>query len=152
MSRLIFQKLSRSPRIPTRRYFKLWTVAVLADQKVEQTLLIRVVDRLEIIQLNERYRGKQGVTNVLSFPFQPLLVDDVRAESKFLGEVILCAPVINLEARQLNQHYLNYWAHLVIHGTLHLLGFDHETLAKARVMERLEAVYLRRLGYSVDFF
>ena len=93
--------------------------------------------------LNQRYRGKDGATNVLSFPYAPL----PGVNSALMGDVVICAPVVEVEAREQGKRPEVHWAHMVVHGMLHLQGFDHETEHQAIKMERVETDILTGLGY-----
>ncbi len=106
-------------------------------------LSIRITDNEESASLNQTYRAKSGPTNVLSFPAE------IPAEtgSGLLGDVVICAPLVQLEATQQNKSEEAHWAHLVIHGVLHLLGHDHQELAEAAQMEALETDLLGHLGF-----
>ena len=103
-------------------------------------ITLRIVGRAEGRRLNARYRGRDYATNVLSFPYG-------RLAGRLSGDIVLCAPVIAREAREQGKSLDAHFAHLVIHGVLHLRGHDHEKAADAERMERLERAALRRLGY-----
>jgi probable rRNA maturation factor len=105
---------------------------------------LHIVGLRESAWLNARYRGKRGATNVLSFPF----VAPPGARSDLLGDVVICAPLVRREARQQGKDERAYWAHMVVHGILHLRGYDHDTDAQAAVMERREAGVLQSLGFG----
>jgi probable rRNA maturation factor len=105
---------------------------------------VRVVGAAESRRLNARYRGKDKPTNVLSFPPAPLPV----RESRPLGDLVICAQVVRSEAQEQRKPLKAHWAHLVVHGALHLIGYDHEREAEARRMERREIAVLRRLGFA----
>ncbi len=117
--------------------------AQLAAGDISASLTIAIVDAQEAQRLNREYRGKDRPTNVLSFPAE--LPEAVRAslDAPPLGDLALCAPVVAAEARDQGKEPMHHWAHLVIHGVLHLLGYDHEDAAGAADMESLE---IRRLG------
>ena len=104
---------------------------------------IRVVGSAASRRLNGRYRGKDGPTNVLSFPAAPL----ERQLEGSLGDLVICAPVVAAEAHGQCKSLPGHWAHMVVHGVLHLHGFDHGTAREARVMEGLEVEILRGFGY-----
>jgi probable rRNA maturation factor len=113
---------------------------------------VRVVGSAESRRLNARYRGKDKPTNVLSFspPFA-LRASGGRPserEQRPLGDLVICAQVVRSEARQQGKHLQAHWAHLVVHGALHLIGYDHEREAEAKRMERREIAVLRRLGFA----
>lgn len=117
------------------------TVGLQSREHAEVT--IRLVDELEITQLNSIYRKKDKPTNVLSFPVD--LPPDV--EDDLLGDIVICASVIDQEAKQQHKTYEQHFAHMVIHGCLHLLGYDHVTEEQANVMEPLEIKLLAELNY-----
>lgn len=124
-----------------------WVKAViaglaLADRAVELT--VRVVGEAEGVQLNRDYRHGAGATNVLSFPF----AGAAALEPVLLGDVVICAPVVRREAAQQGKEPMAHWAHMVVHGTLHLLGYDHLDTADAERMEALEKSTLKSLGFS----
>lgn len=120
----------------------LWVNTVLADQKLdEQELTVRVVDADESQMLNHQYRQKDKPTNVLSFPFEA----PPGIEINLLGDLVICADIVEQEAAAQNKAVMHHWAHLVVHGTLHLLGFDHENDQDAQQMENLEVKLLAKL-------
>ena len=123
-----------------------WVEAVLAAEKnvVEVELTVRIVGVDEITDLNTRYRHKTGPTNILSFPFEA----PPGVELNLLGDLVIAAPVVDSEARQQNKTESAHWAHMVVHGTLHLLGYDHQGPAEAEDMEAREISILHSLGYS----
>ncbi len=106
---------------------------------------VRVVGEKEMTDLNQRYRHKSGPTNVLSFEYD---APQPRVRIPFLGDIVVCAPVVHQEAIAQGKDKEAHWAHLVIHGSLHLLGFDHEEPGAAHTMEALEASILVHLGYA----
>ena len=110
------------------------------------SLTVRIVDRAESEYLNTTYRGvlgKQGPTNVLAFPLE---MPDAEGASNYLGDVVICAPVVTDEARRQGKRRTDHWAHMVIHGILHLAGYDHEGEREAAVMESYERELLGELG------
>lgn len=120
------------------------TEALTFEQHGDTELTIRFVSEAESAQLNEQYRHKSGATNVLSFPFDA----PAEVEINLLGDLIICTAVVMSEARQQQKQELAHWAHMVIHGTLHLLGYDHLTEAEANIMESKEITILSQLGYA----
>ena len=110
---------------------------------VHDELCIRVVGNAESHRLDLQFRGKDKPTNVLSFPASTA----EQAQSGALGDLVICAPVVAAEAREQGKPLVAHWAHMVVHGTLHLLGYDHERPRAARRMEGLEVEILRGLGY-----
>lgn len=107
-------------------------------------LSIRITNRDEAALFNETYRGKSGPTNVLSFTANP----PPEAESGLLGDIVICAPLVLEEARQQGKDEQAHWSHLIVHGVLHLLGYDHQNETDAAQMEGLETAALARLGFA----
>mgnify|MGYP003386826676 FL=1 len=119
-----------------------WVKVAVASRKADVELTVRIVDEEESQQLNNTYRGKDQPTNVLSFPAElPEHID-----IPLLGDLIICAPVVASEAMEQHKPLIAHWAHMVIHGTLHLLGYDHIDDSDAEVMESLEIELLASLG------
>ncbi len=117
--------------------------AQLAMQETAGSLCVRVVDAEEGRMLNARYRGIDAPTNVLSFPS-----DTALPGQQHLGDVVVCASVVEKQARQQQKALADHYAHMVVHGVLHLRGFDHETDAQAQAMERLESAILGEVGIA----
>jgi probable rRNA maturation factor len=113
------------------------------DTGVAPTVCVRVVGNAESHRLNEGFRSKASPTNVLSFPAS----SEERLYDGALGDLVVCAPVVAREAREQGKPLSAHWAHMVVHGTLHLLGYDHEQPRAAGRMEKLEVEILRRLGF-----
>jgi len=133
-----------SDYLPDADQISFWANTALSSQNVSGEMTVRIVSTEEIAVLNEKYRHKSGLTNVLSFPADlPEMVD-----LPLLGDIILCAVVINLEAKNQNKTAPAHWAHIIVHGILHLLGFDHITHTEAKQMEPLETKILAGLGYA----
>src|SRR5688572_7884435 len=128
--------------LPASVSFRKWVAAALAGRIREADLAIRVVGTKEGRALNRHYRGKDYATNVLSFPAE--LPEGVRLP--LLGDIVLCAPVIAREAREQGKPLLAHYAHLTVHGTLHLLGWNHEDPRDAECMEQLEREILAEMG------
>ena len=144
---LDLQLKSRASHVPSTRAFRLWIATALAGQatgsRIELTL--RVVGPAEMRTLNREYRGKDYATNVLSFPFeQPA---GVALPVRVLGDIVLCAQTVQREAREQGKATQAHWAHLTVHGVLHLLGMDHDTKRHATVMEGIEIATLGALGF-----
>ena len=116
----------------------------LITKSAEMT--IRIVDKKESAKLNANYRHKNKPTNVLSFPFD--LPKEAFKNSPLLGDIIICAEVVNQEAQEQHKSPHAHWAHMVIHGVFHLLGFDHQTKRDAKVMESLEIKIMQTLGFA----
>lgn len=129
--------------VPPKADFLRWAGIALAGYPRPAELSIRVVDTAESAALNKRYRHKAGPTNVLSFPAQ--LPETLALP--LLGDVVICAPVVMHEAAAQGKASAAHWAHMVVHGVLHLLGYDHIEQADAEAMEALEREALGRLGY-----
>jgi probable rRNA maturation factor len=135
------QVASDEPGIPDESELEGWVeAAVDSSGRVdpgEMEVAIRIVDPDEIRTLNREYRGKDYATNVLSFPAGEI-AGLPAGEPRLLGDIVICAAVVAREAREQGKEPADHWAHMIVHGTLHLLGFDHETDAEAAVMEKLE--------------
>lgn len=138
---LDLQLAVESEGIPSREAFDAWVGAALSDRQ-EAELTVRVVENAESRELNRTYRGKDSATNVLSFPAD--LPPGI--EVPLLGDIVICAPLVADEAREQGKTPLDHWAHLTIHGVLHLLGYDHQDDAEAEEMEALEIRLLASLG------
>ena len=132
--------------VPAAASFRKWAAAALTGRIRAANLAIRLVDEKEGRALNHHYRGKDYATNVLSFPAElpEGLPDNVRLP--LLGDLVLCAPVIAREAREQGKPLNAHYAHLTVHGCLHLLGWDHEAPREAEAMEQLEREILAGLG------
>ena len=131
--------------IPSADSLAQWANAVLSAEELrEQEVTIRFTDEAESQQLNSDYRQKDKPTNVLSFPFEAPPGIDI----SLLGDLIICAPVISREAREQNKAVDHHYAHMTIHGILHLLGYDHITDEDAEVMESKEIEILSALGIA----
>jgi probable rRNA maturation factor len=122
-----------------------WARAALLGIEESGNLCIRVVGAVEMIDLNTRFRHQQGTTNVLSFGVDMVAPD---GDERMLGDVVICAPVVAAEAATQGKSVADHFAHLVVHGVLHLCGYDHETAAEAKVMERHEVAILSTLGVN----
>jgi probable rRNA maturation factor len=140
--RLDIGRRSRS-RIPAPALLARWATAALGSRAAGCELALNVVPPAEIRRLNRDYRGKDKPTNVLSFP--PAFVAPVVPRP--LGDVVICPAVLRAEAREQGKSEQAHWAHLVVHGVLHLVGYDHEDDADARRMERREIRVLKELGF-----
>ncbi len=123
---------------------RVWARAAVGALGKDAELTIRIVDEAESTRLNSRYRNKDGATNVLSFPFDAPAGVDV----PLLGDIVVCAPVVRREADQQSKSVNSHWAHMVVHGALHLLGFDHEQARDADEMEAKETRILADLGFD----
>lgn len=132
--------------VPSAVSFRKWVAAALHGRIREADLAIRIVGSKEGRALNRHFRGKDYATNVLSFPAElpEGLPEGVRLP--LLGDLVICAPVVAREAREQGKSLASHYAHLTVHGTLHLLGWDHEDEADALCMEQLEREILAGLG------
>lgn len=142
--RVAVQYATRAMHLPTPADFRTWAQSILQERRDSLELTIRVVDEAESAALNAQYRGKQGPTNVLSFGFDAPPGVDV----PLLGDLVICAPVVVREALEQGKPGQAHWAHMTIHGVLHLLGYDHQTPEQAQIMEALEIAALADLGYA----
>jgi probable rRNA maturation factor len=136
--------------LPSAVSFRRWVAAALDGRIREADLAIRIVDSKEGRALNRHYRGKDYATNVLSFPAD--MAEDVSlpkgVKMPLLGDLVLCAPVIAREAREQKKPLAAHYAHLTVHGALHLLGWDHADERDAECMEQLEREILATLGIA----
>ncbi|MEL0658770.1 rRNA maturation RNase YbeY [Psychromonas arctica] len=134
--------------LPELAQFEAWVSATLiaASEQLrdEAELTIRIVDNEESQQLNHQYREKDKSTNVLSFPFQ----NPPGITLPLLGDLVVCKEVVEKEATEQQKPLISHWAHMTIHGTLHLLGFDHIEEDEAEAMESIETKLMIELGYS----
>lgn len=135
---------ARRPWVPRRAQFTLWAGAALSGGASSAVLSVRVVGAARSRSLNAHYRRKDKSTNVLSFSGAGIGPDGLN----YLGELVICAPVVAQEATLQGKSRESHWAHMTVHGVLHLLGFDHEHDAEARKMEAREVQILDRLGFS----
>ncbi|UFN32014.1 rRNA maturation RNase YbeY [Xylella taiwanensis] len=134
-------------KLPATVSFRKWVAAALQGRIRKADLAIRIVDEKEGRVLNYHYRGKDYATNVLSFPAQlPDLPKGLKIP--LLGDVVICAPVVAREAAEQAKPLSAHYAHLTIHGTLHLLGWNHEDQQEAEAMEQLEREILANLGIN----
>lgn len=136
------QNASSANFLPASDQLRRWVEAALQRERAE--IVIRVVDSEEGAELNEHYRHKPGATNVLSFPFEP----PPGVATDILGDLVICAPVVEQEAAEQRKPLMAHWAHLVVHGVLHLQGFDHVEENEALTMESEEIAILNELGFA----
>jgi len=141
--------------VPTPEAIKNWCDLAIKEATVESEsdnyeILIRVVDETESAELNLKYRDKVGSTNVLSFtneiPDFMLDIPELNEQNKHLGDLVICQPVVVKEAADQNKTEKSHWAHLIVHGLLHLQGYDHIEDSDAKKMESLEIRILEQLG------
>lgn len=130
--------------LPDQTQIARWAESTLESCNRSGELVVRLTDADESAELNQRYRHKAGPTNVLSFPFEA----PPEVPVDHLGDLVICVPVVEREAGEQNKSLEAHFAHMVVHGTLHLLGYDHLEEAEAETMETLEIAILGRLGYD----
>jgi probable rRNA maturation factor len=143
------QSASTAP-VPDEDDIRHWVMATLTSQspaRQDTEISVRLVDIDEMAALNRTYRGKDGPTNVLSFP------SDLPQELALplLGDIVICVPVVHREAAQQGKPATAHWAHMTVHGTLHLLGYDHVEDDEATAMEALESAILAELDYPCPY-
>ncbi|MGC4012080.1 MAG: rRNA maturation RNase YbeY [Pseudomonas sp.] len=144
MLELDLQVASEATDLPSEADFRNWCTLALRQRQNDSELTIRVVDEAEGRELNKTWRHKDYATNVLSFPAD---VPDELLDIPLLGDLVICAPVVTREAAEQGKSAEAHWAHLVIHGCLHLLGYDHIDDVEAEEMEGLERELLAELGH-----
>ena len=141
------QMASASEEAPDPQSIERWIGAAIGDQRESTELSIRIVDAEEGQALNEQFRGSTGATNVLSFPFE----NESPEPLPLIGDIVICAPVVAKEAREQNKALNAHWAHMIIHGVLHLLGYDHQNETDANLMESLETDIMQGLGFPQPY-
>ncbi len=149
------QNVSRIKKIPTKNQFKTWIISALNSRINQAEITVRIVDEEESAQLNQQYRQKQGATNILSFPYKQLAINkkpttliEHQENTCLIGDLVICAPVVMQEATMQHKEVESHWAHLIVHGALHLLGHDHIKEDQATIMENLEIHILHSLGIN----
>jgi probable rRNA maturation factor len=135
------QLASESAQVPSAASLEAWAAAALGGDP--RDVCLRIVDREEGHRLNSAYRSIDKATNVLSFP-----VGELPSGAALLGDIVICAPVVEAEAREQDKSVEHHYAHMVVHGVLHLLGHDHEDDGEAQIMESEEVRVLRGLGIT----
>jgi probable rRNA maturation factor len=141
------QMASASEEAPDPQSIERWVGAAIGNQRESTELSVRIVDKEEGQSLNEQYRGSSGATNVLSFPFE----NESPELLPLIGDIVICAPVVAKEAVEQNKALNAHWAHMIIHGVLHLLGYDHQDDEQANVMETLETEIMQGLGFPPPY-
>jgi probable rRNA maturation factor len=147
------QFATKRAQVPHPSSLRTWATHALrysgySLQPTAYSLTLRVCGAAESRKLNRTWRGKDKPTNVLSFPYSEPTAYSLQPTAWQLGDLVLCAPVIAREARQQGKSLRAHWAHMVIHGVLHLSGYDHVKSRDAKTMEALEVEILARLGYQ----
>lgn len=133
-----------APNLPSQADFEQWASLAIGEAMPVVEMTIRIVDEAESQQLNNEYRGKDKPTNVLSFPFEA----PPGIELPLLGDLVICAPVVAREAQEQDKPLQAHWAHMVVHGCLHLLGYDHIEDDEAEEMESIETQLIESLGFT----
>ena len=144
MIELDLQVATQAKNLPAKESFQLWLDAVLLQYLKPFELTVRLVDTKESQSLNLQYRDKDKPTNVLSFPFE--VPDGI--DLPLLGDLVICTQVVEKEAIEQGKPLEAHWAHMVVHGCLHLLGYDHIDDDEAQEMESLEIDILAKLGFN----
>jgi probable rRNA maturation factor len=133
----VFESLGQ----PDQQQIQLWIDAALDGYDQDTEIVVRIVDERESAELNEQYRHKSGPTNILSFSVD--LPEGI--ELDLLGDLVICAPVLEKEALEQGKLLAHHWAHIIVHGVLHLLGYDHIDETQAELMENKEIAILNKL-------
>ena len=130
--------------LPTEEQIIQWLNVILPQFMDNAEITIRIVDEQESQQLNNTYRHKDKPTNVLSFPFE----SPIEIEVPLLGDLIICKQVVEAEAKEQDKSLTSHWAHMIVHGCLHLLGYDHILDEEAEEMENIEIDIMQQLGFN----
>lgn len=146
MHSIIIQLATDKNLAPKRSQLRKWAIAALNKKIASAEVTIRVVDENEMTELNSSYRQKSGATNVLSFPFT--VPEEVEFDIPILGDIVICADVVNREAEEQHKSRDAHWAHMIVHGIFHLLGYDHIIDQEAEIMESLEIQVLKTFGFE----
>ena len=146
MHRIHIQYITDKSLAPKSVLLRKWAKCALSQKKSSSEITIRIVDEKEIMALNKRYRRQNKPTNVLSFPFE--MPKEIEVDDIFLGDIVICAAVVNQEAKEQHKTQEAHWAHMIVHGIFHLLGYDHETDHDAMIMEKLETDVMITLGFN----
>lgn len=143
---ITIQNNSQAKDRPSEENLQTWIQTAIPEQTTQADITLRIIDIDEMTQLNTSYRSKPGPTNVLAFPYDP---DEAASDSEttLQGDIAICAPIVTQEATEQNKPLTAHWAHLTIHGTLHLCGYDHIDPNDADIMETLEIKLLKKLGF-----
>jgi probable rRNA maturation factor len=142
MNQVDIQYQSEQPGLPNPEKIQSWVDAALSDFGRDTEVVVRIVDEIESAQLNKQYRHKEGPTNVLSFP------SDLPENSglNLIGDLVICAPIVQRESWEQRKPVEHHWAHMIVHGVLHLVGFDHIKTQDAETMENKEIQILKQLN------
>ncbi len=142
--KITVQNCTKLSQIPTKKQFQQWGDATLLNSSTSADLTIRIVSPEESAALNKKFRHKSGPTNVLSFAYEPIPGEDPLS----LGDLVICAELVKEEAHIENKTFIERWAHMIVHGLLHLQGYDHEAQHEAQEMEAIEVKILQNLGFA----
>ncbi|MEE9451729.1 MAG: rRNA maturation RNase YbeY [Gammaproteobacteria bacterium] len=146
MTNIDLQIASKHSAIPNHKQFQQWANEALSHHDDDCEVCIRIVNKAESQKLNARYRHIDKATNILSFPYE--FPEVVQLEKPLLGDLVICAPIIAQEAQVQQKPIEAHWAHMTLHGILHLLGFDHQNEAQANIMEHQEIRLLQKLNFA----
>jgi len=141
MNYIDIQYIYKADNLPDEQQIQRWIDSALQDYLTDTEIVVRIVDEQESAELNQQYRHKSGPTNILSFPID--LPEGI--ELYLLGDLVICAPVLEKEAVEQQKGLSDHWAHIIIHGVLHLLGYDHIEDDEAELMENKEITILKTL-------
>jgi probable rRNA maturation factor len=142
MNQIEIQTIFKSNGQPDQEQIQRWVDAALDSFNQDTEVVVRIVDEQESAELNEQYRLKPGPTNILSFPVE--VPEGI--ELNLLGDLVICAPVLEKEALEQHKTLTDHWAHIIVHGILHLLGYDHIDETQAELMESKEIAILNKLN------
>jgi probable rRNA maturation factor len=142
MNQIEIQTVFKSNGQPDQGQIQRWVDAALEGFGQDAEIVVRIVDEQESAELNEQYRHKPGPTNILSFPVE--VPESI--ELNLLGDLVVCAPVLEKEALEQHKALIDHWAHIIVHGVLHLLGYDHIDETQAELMESKEITILNTLN------
>jgi probable rRNA maturation factor len=142
MNQIEIQAIFKSNNQPDQEHIQRWVDAALDGVNQDTEIVVRIVDEQESAKLNEQYRHKPGPTNILSFPVE--VPEGI--ELNLLGDLVVCAPVLEKEALEQQKVLTEHWAHIIVHGVLHLLGYDHIDETEAELMESKEITILNTLN------
>ncbi len=142
MNQIEIQTIYKSNNQPDQEHIQRWVDAALEGFNQDTEIVVRIVDEQESTELNEQYRHKKGPTNILSFPID--VPEGI--ELNLLGDLVICAPILKKEALEQHKALTDHWAHIIVHGVLHLLGYDHIDDDEAEFMESKEITILNKLN------
>ncbi len=141
---VVIQNVSSVTNIPDNKKLESWAMEALNDKNKEAEVTLRIVDEEEGKALNKNWRNKDYATNVLSFP----IGETFEQAPDLLGDIVICAPVVEREANEQGKKVEAHWAHMIVHGLLHIQGYDHEVASDAEKMEEEEIKILDQIGFA----